>query len=70
MFITPGILTDLKVLPSSGKSKKYLRDTASTVTPCCKPWHYFFLARSFSNELKNLSSTQFKILTSKQVLLL
>lgn len=68
MFITHGILTGLKTLPSSGKTAKYLRDTARTLTPCFTTCHYFLLAKSFPDELRNLASTQFKLLNSKQVL--
>lgn len=69
MFTISGILTGLKALPNSGKTAKYLRDTARTLTSCfTMMYHYFLLAKSFPDKLKDLASTQFKLLTSKQVL--
>lgn len=47
MFLTPGILTGLKALPNLGKTAKYLRDAAGTLTTFCTKCHYFLSAKPF-----------------------
>lgn len=55
VFITPVILAHLKAL-NTGKTAKYLRDTARTLTPSFITCQYFVLANPSPEELKNLAS--------------